>query len=130
MDNRFTDIIHLIKQSRTNAIKAVNAELLNLYWNIGEHISYKIEQSEWVDSVVTELSNFMQTYEPEIKRFLDTNICRMKQFYGAFSQLFKTLSIAQNFRKQTFINVLKTNNVMFIKQTFIIFASLYNESQY
>ena len=52
MDNRFTDIIKLIKQSRTNAIKAVNAELINLYWNIGEHISKKIEQSEWGDSVL------------------------------------------------------------------------------
>ena len=41
MDNRFTDIIHLIKQSRTNALKAVNTELLNLYWNIGEYISKK-----------------------------------------------------------------------------------------
>ncbi len=45
MDNRFTDIIKLIKQSRTNAIKAVNAQLINLYWNIGEYISKKIEQS-------------------------------------------------------------------------------------
>ncbi len=34
MENRFTDIIQLIKQSRTKAIKAVNAELINLYWNI------------------------------------------------------------------------------------------------
>lgn len=31
MDNRFTDIIQLIKQSRTNAIKAVNVERINLY---------------------------------------------------------------------------------------------------
>lgn len=45
MDNRFTDIIHLIKQSRENAIRFVNAELINLYWNIGEYISKKIEQS-------------------------------------------------------------------------------------
>ena len=78
MDKRFTDIIQLIKQSRTNAIKAVNAELINLYWNIGEHISKKIEQSEWGDSVVTELDNFIQTQEPEIKGFSDKNIWRMK----------------------------------------------------
>ena len=81
MDNRFTDIIQLIKQSRTNAIRAVNAELINLYWNIGEYISKKIEQSEWGDSVVTELANFRQTYEQEIKGFSDKNIWRMKQFY-------------------------------------------------
>jgi predicted nuclease of restriction endonuclease-like (RecB) superfamily len=84
MDNRFTDIIQLIKQSRTNAIKAVNAELINLYWNIGEYISKKIEQSEWGDSVVTELANFIQAQEPEIKGFSDKNIWRMKQFYEIY----------------------------------------------
>ncbi len=84
MDNRFTGIIQLIKQSRTNAIKAVNAELINLYWNIGEYISKKIEQSEWGDSVVTELANFIQTHEPEIKGFSDKNIWRMKQFYETY----------------------------------------------
>lgn len=87
MDNRFTDIIQLIKQSRTNAIKAVNAELINLYWNIGEYISKKIEQSEWGDSVVTELANFIQTQEPEIKGFSDKNIWRMKQFYETYKDL-------------------------------------------
>lgn len=84
MDNRFTDIVNLIKQSRTNAIKAVNAELINLYWNIGTYISKKIELSEWGDSVVTELANFIQTHEPEIKGFSDKNIWRMKQFYETY----------------------------------------------
>jgi predicted nuclease of restriction endonuclease-like (RecB) superfamily len=84
MDNRFTEIIQLIKESRSNAIKAVNAELINLYWNIGEYISKKIEQSEWGDSVVAELANFIQTHEPEIKGFSDKNIWRMKQFYETY----------------------------------------------
>lgn len=84
MDNRFTDIIQLIKKSRSNAIKAVNAELINLYWNIGEYISKKIEQSEWGESVVAELAKFIQTQEPEIKGFSDKNIWRMKQFYETY----------------------------------------------
>jgi predicted nuclease of restriction endonuclease-like (RecB) superfamily len=87
MDNRFTDIIQLIKQSRTNAFRAVNAELINLYWNIGKYISKKIEQSEWGDSVVTELAKFIQTNEPEIKGFSDKNIWRMKQFYETYKDL-------------------------------------------
>jgi predicted nuclease of restriction endonuclease-like (RecB) superfamily len=86
MDSRFTDIIKLIKQSRTNAIKAVNAELITLYWNIGEHISKKIELSEWGDSVVTELANFIQRQDPEIKGFSDKNIWRMKQFYETYKE--------------------------------------------
>ena len=87
MDNRFTDIILLIKNSRTSAIKAVNAELISLYWNIGEYISKKIEQSEWGDSVVTELANFIKTQEPEIKGFSDKNIWRMKQFYETYKDI-------------------------------------------
>jgi len=34
MDKQFTDLILLIQQSRNKAIKAVNVELINLYWNI------------------------------------------------------------------------------------------------
>ncbi len=104
MDNRFTDIIQLIKQSRTNAIKAVNAELINLYWSIGEYISKKIEQSDWGDSVVTELANFIQTHEPEIKGFSDKNIWRMKQFYETYkdfpklSTLLREISWNNNLR--------------------------------
>lgn len=93
MDNRFTDIIQLIKQSRTNAIKSVNAELINLYWNIGEYISKKIEQSEWGDSVVTELANFIQTQEPDIKGFSDKNIWRMKQFYETYKDFPKLSTV-------------------------------------
>jgi predicted nuclease of restriction endonuclease-like (RecB) superfamily len=104
MDNRFTDIIQLIKQSRTNAIKAVNAELINLYWKIGEYISKKIEQSEWGDSVVTELANFIQTHEPEIKGFSDKNIWRMKQFYETYKDFPKLSPMVRE--------ISRTNNLL------------------
>jgi predicted nuclease of restriction endonuclease-like (RecB) superfamily len=84
MDKRFFDIIQLIKQSRTNAIKIVNAELINLYWNIGEFISKKLELAEWGDSVVTELAKHILQNEPDIKGFSDKNLWRMKQFYETY----------------------------------------------
>jgi predicted nuclease of restriction endonuclease-like (RecB) superfamily len=87
MDERFTDIIQLIKLSRTKAIKAVNNELINLYWNIGEYLSNKLVKSEWGDSVVTELAKYIQQNEPGIKGFSDKNIWRMKQFYEAYKDL-------------------------------------------
>lgn len=104
MDNRFTDIILLIKQSRTNAIRAVNAELINLYWNIGEYISKKIEQSDWGDSIVVELANFIQKYEPEIKGFSDKNIWRMKQFYETYKDFPKLSTLLRE--------ISWTNNLM------------------
>ena len=84
MDKRFADIIQLIKQSHTNAIRAVNAELINLYWNIGAYINQKIRQAEWGDSVVTELAKYIQQNEPYVKGFSDKNIWRMKQFYETY----------------------------------------------
>lgn len=84
MDNRFVDIIQLIKQSQENAIRAVNTELINLYWSIGKHIYTKLKNSEWGDSVVVELAKYIQQNEPEIKGFSDKNIWRMKQFYETY----------------------------------------------
>ncbi len=87
MDNRFSEVILIIKQSRQNALKAVNAELIDLYWNVGGYISMKIEQSEWGDSIVAELAKYIQNNEPGIKGFSDKNIWRMKQFYEAYKDI-------------------------------------------
>ena len=43
MESQFSDIVQLIRQARNNAIKSVNTELINLYWEIGAHISQKVE---------------------------------------------------------------------------------------
>lgn len=144
MDNRFTDIIELIKQSRTNAIKAVNAELINLYWSIGEHISKKIEQSEWGDAVVTELANFIQTQEPEIKGFSDKNIWRMKQFYETYkdfpkiSTLLREISWSHNLaifsrcktieEREFYLRLAKRENYSFRELDRQISASLFERT--
>lgn len=47
MEQRFAGIINLIKESRNNAIKSVNTELINLYWNVGKYIKQKLSASEW-----------------------------------------------------------------------------------
>jgi predicted nuclease of restriction endonuclease-like (RecB) superfamily len=84
MDNRFIDIIQIIRQSRSNALRIVNEELINLYWNIGAYISKKLAQAEWGDSVVTELAKYIQQNEQDIKGFSDKNLWRMKQFYETY----------------------------------------------
>ena len=93
MDTRFTSIIQLIKQARTNAIKAINAELINLYWNVCEYISKRVESSEWGQSVVKELAEHIQRNEPEIKGFSDKNLWRMKQFYEVYKDFPKLSTV-------------------------------------
>jgi predicted nuclease of restriction endonuclease-like (RecB) superfamily len=144
MDNRFTDIITLIKQSRTNAIKSVNGELINLYWNIGEYISKKIEHSEWGDSVVAELANFIKTQEPEIKGFSDKNIWRMKQFYETYkdfpklSTLLREISWSHNLaifsrcktveEREFYLKLAKQDNYSFRELDRQISASLFERT--
>ncbi|XDZ54207.1 DUF1016 domain-containing protein [Flavobacterium tructae] len=84
IQQQFTDIIQLIKQSRYKAITAVNTEMINLYWNIGQYIHNRIETAEWGKSVVKELADFLQRSEPDLKGFSDKNLWRMKQFYQTY----------------------------------------------
>lgn len=43
----FQEIVQLIRKARYNALKSVNIELINLYWQVGEHISKRVENTEW-----------------------------------------------------------------------------------
>jgi len=95
MNNHFSDIIQMIKTARNNALRAVNSELINLYWNVGAYISQKVENSEWGQSVVKELSQFITRTEPEIKGFSDKNLWRMKQFYEAYKDFPKLSPLAR-----------------------------------
>ena len=81
MDKQFSDIVTLIQQSRSTAIKAVNIELINLYWNIGAYIKQKLSVSEWGDKTVDELASFIQKNNPELKGFNRRGLYRMIQFY-------------------------------------------------
>lgn len=102
MNIQFAEIVSLIQQARTNALKAVNTELIDLYWKIGEYISMKIDASEWGDSVVSELANYIARNHPELKGFSDKNLWRMKQFYQIYkdfpnlSTLLRELSWSHN----------------------------------
>jgi predicted nuclease of restriction endonuclease-like (RecB) superfamily len=84
LQKQFADIVQLIKQARTNAIKFVNTELINLYWNIGEYISVRVESAGWGQSIVKELAEYLLRNEPELKGFSDKNLWRMKQFYETY----------------------------------------------
>ena len=45
--NNFNDIINIIEQSKSRALKAVNAEMINMYWQIGKYLSGLCENSSF-----------------------------------------------------------------------------------
>lgn len=109
MEKSFSEITSLIKRTRVNTLKIVNSELINLYWNIGQYIYFKIEQSNWGQSIVKELSDHIQKTEPDIKGFSDKNLWRMKQFYEAYKDFPKLSPLVRE--------ISWTNNLLIFTRT-------------
>ncbi|MGB9643501.1 MAG: PDDEXK nuclease domain-containing protein [Candidatus Ratteibacteria bacterium] len=85
MDNRFLEILSLIQAARNSAYKAVNKELINLYWNVGAYLSEKLASAQWGDKTIDELANFIQKEYPELKGFNRRGLYRMRQFYETYN---------------------------------------------
>ncbi|RFM34581.1 DUF1016 N-terminal domain-containing protein [Chitinophaga silvisoli] len=66
METRFDEVILLIKQARSNAIKQVNIELINLHWQVGAYISSKVANAVWGNKTVTELAAHIENYQLKI----------------------------------------------------------------
>ena len=80
----FAAIAQLIANARQRALQAVNTTLIELYWQIGQHISSKIAASEWGDGVVEQLACYLAQTQPGLRGFTRRNLFRMKQFYEAY----------------------------------------------
>ena len=83
-NNDFESIIAIIEQSKARAIRAVNAEMIEMYWQIGKYISEKANNDGWGKGVVQDFSNFLKQAYPSASGFSAQNIWRMKQFYEAY----------------------------------------------
>ena len=76
----FSEIIAIIEQSRENAFRAVNHELISMYWKIGEYISEKVKTGGWGKSIVAEFADFIQSERPDFKGFSASNIWLMPPY--------------------------------------------------
>ena len=86
----FTNFVKDIKQkifsSQYEAFKAVNKELIDLYWDIGKNIVLKQEAFGWSKSVVKNLSDELRKEFVGIKGFSVQNLWNMRQFYLEYYQ--------------------------------------------
>jgi predicted nuclease of restriction endonuclease-like (RecB) superfamily len=98
----FSEIKARVVQARYEAYRAVNKELICLYWDIGKGIVEKQERLGWGEAVVERLSLDLQREFAGVKGLSAQNLWRMKQFYVAYSKneklsaLLRELSWTQN----------------------------------
>ena len=43
----YGEIISIIERARENAFRAVNRELISMYWEIGKYVSEKVKSEGW-----------------------------------------------------------------------------------
>lgn len=90
MDNfitkkEYSDLLKSIKQrihaAQYEALKRVNKELVQLYWDIGQMIVGRQKGKTWGKAVVEKLSKDLQLEFPGIKSFSSRNIWYMRIFF-------------------------------------------------
>ena len=80
----FEEVLALIEAARRRAYQAVNTELVGLYWQLGEHISKKLDSAQWGEGVVDGLATAIAREYPGMRGFTRRNLFRMRQFYEAY----------------------------------------------
>lgn len=99
---RFDEVLQLIDAARTRAVAAVNTALIDLYWQIGEHISRRIAADGWGQGTVEQLAKYIEKRQPNARGFSGQNLWRMRQFYETYrnqpilSTLLRELSWSHN----------------------------------
>ncbi len=74
-----------IRHARSTAVRAVNRELILLYWDLGRAIVEKQQTARWGDAVVERLASDLRAEFPDMRGFSANNLWLMRQFYSEYS---------------------------------------------
>lgn len=78
-----TEIKERVRAAQYEALKAVNIQLIDLYWELGKAISEK-QAEGWGKAIVPTLSKELQIEFPKMTGFSTTNLWYMVQFYNEY----------------------------------------------
>jgi len=73
-----------IRLAQTRAMQSANAELVQVYWDIGRMIDARQQEEGWGAGVIPRLARELRNDLPEVKEFSERNLDRMIAFYRAY----------------------------------------------
>ena len=79
-------IKELIYRRQYQAMRHVNSELMQLYWEIGGEIDRQQREKSWGKSIVEALAEELQKEFPGVQGFSARNLWRMRNFYIEYTQ--------------------------------------------
>ncbi|MHB0867728.1 MAG: PDDEXK nuclease domain-containing protein [Thermoleophilia bacterium] len=93
--NLLGDIKERIRSAQYEALRAVNRELIGLYWDIGRMIVERQAREKWGKAVVDRLARDRQKEFPGIRGFSASNLWRMRLFFEAYTENEKLASLTR-----------------------------------
>ena len=81
---QFDEVIRIIQISHDRALKAVNAEMIRMYWNVGEYLSKLCANANFGDKIIDDVAAYIAQNNPGAKGFNRRGLYRMKQFYELY----------------------------------------------
>lgn len=78
------DVLSRIRSAQYEAMRAVNKEMISLYWEIGRQITERQKTLGWGKSIVENLSKDIQAEFPGIQGFGVSNLRDMARFYAEY----------------------------------------------
>ena len=83
-NENFSEIISIIETAKMRALKAVNTELITMYYEVGKYLSELCSNSKFGDKVINDVEMYISKNNPTIKGFNRRGLYRMKQFYELY----------------------------------------------
>ncbi|EYU15021.1 PDDEXK nuclease domain-containing protein [Photorhabdus aegyptia] len=80
-----TDVKERIRGGQFRAAQSVNAELIQMYWDIGHMLHERQEQQGWGAGIIPKLARDIVNELPEVKGFSERNLKRMLRFYREYA---------------------------------------------
>jgi len=105
-NNFISEIKKKIRQAQYEALKVVNLQLINLYWEIGKSIAEKQSES-WGKAIVPTLSQELQKEFSGVSGFSVGNLWLMAQFYNEYHCVENLVPLVREISWSKHITILK-----------------------
>ena len=86
-NNWFESIKQRIKSAQLKVAVSVNAQLMQLYWDLAKDIVQKQNEANWGDAILEQLAIDLKLSFPNINGFSRRNLYAIRQWYLFYSSI-------------------------------------------
>ena len=109
IDTRYNEAVQQIKsailQSQLEAAKAVNRQMLALYYGIGKYVSDNTRTGAWGTGAIETISEQLRRELPGLRGFSPASIKKMRIFYEQWSKLINRSPMANDLDWHEFMSL-------------------------